>query len=117
MKPAMGIVVLCFALLLTSGAALAEDAAGVFGEITREYECARPVTDRDDALRCFNAYFEEKRTVLEQQRGAMPAMVREMLQNISKDDLFLHEGSYQISRNGSGTPYFLKDGVIYINLE
>jgi hypothetical protein len=46
----------------------------------------------------------------------MPARIREMMRPVSEDDIMIYDGRYYIKRkDGNGSPYFMKDGVIYLD--
>jgi hypothetical protein len=88
----------------------------LLGDIIKEYECSVPVENRGDAARCFNRYFEKKMALLEKQRGTMPNRIREMMQPVSEDEIVTEDRRYRIKRrDGGGSPYFMKDGVIYLD--
>ncbi|HET57467.1 MAG TPA: hypothetical protein ENN35_03385 [Deltaproteobacteria bacterium] len=103
------------ALVITWVPASAADPE-LLGDITREYECSSSVENRNDAARCFNRFFEEKLAILEKQEGTIPARIRDMMRPVSENDIVIDNGRYYIKRkDGNGSPYFMKDGVIYLD--
>jgi hypothetical protein len=46
----------------------------------------------------------------------MPNRIREMMQPVSEDEIVTEDRRYRIKRrDGGGSPYFMKDGVIYLD--
>ncbi|MDD5474883.1 MAG: hypothetical protein PHU03_00025 [Syntrophales bacterium] len=87
------------------------------GEFVKEFECFQPVEDKRDAVRCFNVYFDEKLKILQEQRGVMPQTIEKLIQRVSEDQIFMSGEGYYINRDGEGSPYFIKNGVIYIDFD
>lgn len=83
-----------------------------------QHECSGPVESREEAARCFSVYFEARLELLRAQRGVMPSSVKELYQPVGEEDICVRRGgSYHISRDGYGSPYFISDGVIYLDLD
>lgn len=81
-----------------------------------QHECPAPVENGRDAARCFTDYFASRLELLRQQRGTMPSSVVEIYQPVEEQDVYTRRGSYHINRDGCGSPYFINDGVIYLDL-
>ena len=79
------------------------------------FECPMTVEDRRGAKDCFNIYFEQQ---LEEQlsiRGeeGIPDHVLELFEEVDETQIDSdNDGNWIIIKDGYGTPYYIKNGVI-----
>lgn len=111
------ILILIPILLLLPWAPATGESLRVEDVYPAQHECPAPVESSKDAASCFTDYFEARLELLRAQRGTMPSSVEELYQPVAEHDVYTRRGSYYINRDGCGSPYFINDGVIYLDLD
>ena len=78
------------------------------------FECSTLVESKKEAMECFNVFFEKTLANLIAERGEenVSDNLIFMYGEVKEEDIFIFEGTYQIERDGYGTPYYIKDGYI-----
>jgi len=82
--------------------------------VSKLYRCPKSVEDKESAATCFNSYFQQKTDEIQVERDKIPEHILELHAPVTKNNIVINNGQYLIDRNGYGTPYFIKDSVVYM---
>ena len=83
--------------------------------VSKQYQCNSNIEDKKTAVECFNAFFGKKIAEITKIRGKI-GLTEEILKSyeeVTEDNIFIHNGNYHIQRDGFGSPYFIKESIIY----
>ncbi len=84
-------------------------------EVSRVFECKTLVENKKEAADCYNVFFEETLDNLIDKRSKeniSDQMIDMYSKEVKEEDIFIFENTYQIKRDGHGTPYFIEEGYV-----
>jgi hypothetical protein len=100
---------------VASCSSIFEDKGPVEEGYSIEYRCHNAVLDKKSAAECFNRFFEFKLNKIKGERDVIPQSLLNLYEKVSEHNIIIHNGEYHILRGGYGTPYFMKNGIIYFD--
>ncbi len=109
----MKIKIMSTVLVLLAGIIIGCNSGLIDEGFSEQYRCPNPIIDAKSAAECFNTFFEQELKRIKAERGEVPESLLNIYRTVTEDDIFIHNGQFHIKRkDGSGSPFFIKQGVI-----